>query len=78
MGNSEPLATVADIIWGMHQKLQDFRGVQFCYLKRQRNRFAHVWAQYAKGFLKYVIWIKENSSVLESILTPDVLNFFSS
>ena len=73
MGSSEPPVGIATIIEGIHQKLQDFRQVQFSHVKRQGNRPAHILAQYVKNIVSYVIWIKENSSIVDSALAHDIL-----
>lgn len=77
-GNSKPLAIVANIIWGIHKKIQDFKGVQFYQIKRQGNHSTHVLAQYAKGVFKYVTWTEKNPNMFEATLAHDKLNFSSS
>lgn len=50
------------------------RTFRLCNVKQQRNRPAHILAQYTEGIDTYVTWIEENPSMLESALTQDVLN----
>ena len=73
LGSSEPPIGIATIFEGIHQKLQDFRQVQFSSVKRRGNRLAHILAQYVKNNVSYVIWIEKNLSMIESALTHDVL-----
>ena len=73
LGSSEPPVGIATIIEGIHQKLQDFRQVQFSHVKRQGNRPAHILAQYAKNIVSYVTWIEQNSSIVEFALAHDIL-----
>ena len=77
-GNNDPLVTVANIIKGIQQKLQEFRMVQVCYVRRQTNKPAHVLAQDVKGVDNFITWIEENPSMIETSLTQDVSNFSSS
>ena len=77
-GNNEPPAIVSNIILGIFQKIWDFWRVQFCHVRRQENRSAHVLAQYAKCVSHFITWIKENPIMLEATLAQDVLNFSSS
>ena len=73
LGSSEPPVSIATIFEGIHQKLQDFRQVQFSHVKRQGNRPAHILAQYSKNIISNVTWIKENPSMVEFVLAYDVL-----
>ena len=48
------------------------------HVKRLGNKLAHILAQYARDLDSYVTWVEENLVFLESALTHDVLNLFSS
>ena len=74
----KPSITIAKIILGIQQKMQEYRMVQVCHVKQWGNRLAHVLAWYVKSVASYVTWIEENPSKIESALAHDVLNFSSS
>ena len=73
LASIEPPVGIATIIEGIHQKLQDFKQVQFSHVKRQGKRPAHILAQCAKNNVSYVTWIEESPSMIESVLAHDVL-----
>ena len=54
-GTSEPSVTIANIVMGIQQKMQEFRTVQLCHVKHQGNRPAHILMQYVKNIDHYVI-----------------------
>ena len=78
LGNTTPPITVANVILGIQQQLQVFRMVHVSHVKWQGNKPAHILAHYAKGIDNYVAWIKENPSIIESLLAQDVMGFSSS
>ena len=71
------------LIWlyKISQLAQGFRSVKVSHVKWQSNRSAHILASYAKEVLNrdnYVTWIEENTTLIKSALTQDVLNLSSS
>ena len=62
-----------------HQ-LRDFGSAEVSHVKQQGNRPAHLLAKHAKeldSFYNYVIWIEENPSLIESVISHDVMNLSS-
>ena len=50
-------------------------------MKRQGNKHAHLLAQHVKkieNINNYATWIEENSSLIVSVITHDVMNLSSS
>ena len=76
-----PLMVVLNILDGVTHKFQDFRSTQVSHVKRQVNKPAHLLAQHAKeidNINSYAMWIEENSSLIVSVITHDVMNLSSS
>ena len=81
MGLGSPPVDVSNILTRVSQRLQGFRSVKVSYVKRQGNRSTHILASYAKKVLNddnYVTWIEENSTLIKSALSQDILNLSSS
>ena len=68
LGNATPPIIIANVILGIQQQLQVFQMVQVSHVKRQGNKPTHILAHYAKGIDSYVAQIKENPSMIESLL----------
>ena len=76
-----PPMVVLNILDGVAHKLYDFRSAQVSYVKRQGNKPTHLLAQHAKkidNINNYATWIEENSLLIVSVITHDVMNLSSS
>ena len=72
---------VSTILARVALKLLDFWSMKVSYVKRQGNILAHILAKYVNDIDNsdnYVMWIKENPPLIESAITHDALNLFSS
>ena len=72
---------VSTILARVALKLLDFWSMKVSYVKRQGNIPAHILAKYVNDIDNsdnYVMWIEENPPLIESAITHDVLNLFSS
>ena len=77
-GKATPFATISNVVAACLCRLQDFRAVQFSHFRRQGNRPAHIFAQYAKNLDSFVTWIEENPTIIENATAQDVFLFQSS
>ena len=67
---SHPPSSIALVCSLSHE----FRGVEVSHTHRDKNVPAHLLAKYALG-KHYVTWIEENPSLLEYIISNDVIAF---
>ena len=63
--NASPV-TIDNIFYGIRQKLRELRNLQLSHVTE--NCPAHILAHYDKNTDNYVIWIKENPNMIESVL----------
>ena len=68
---SHPPSSIALVCSLSHE----LRGVEVSHTRRDRNVPAHLLAKDALGAKHYVTWIEENPSLLEYILSNDVIAF---
>ena len=47
------------------------------YVRRQRNKLAHILVQYAKSLENFVTWIEDNPIPIQSALAQDIMTFAS-
>ena len=81
LGSYTPPMIVSNVLVGVAHKFQDFRSVQISHVKQQDNKLAHLLEKFAKeidNIDNYVTWIEENPWLIESTVTHDILNLFSS
>lgn len=81
LGLCTPPMIISNILARVSLKFQDFQLVQVSHVRRQGNRPAHILAKHAKDIVNsdnFITWIEENSSLIESAITHDVLNLSSS
>ena len=79
LGLCSPPVSISNILASVSQKLHDFRLAQVSHVRWQDYRPAHILAKYAKDIINsdnFVTWIKENPSLIESVIIHDVLNLF--
>jgi len=72
---------VLNILARVALKLLDFLLIKVSHVKRQGNIPAYILAKYVNDINNsdnYVMWIEENLLLIESTITHDVLNLFSS
>ena len=74
---SDPPSQIANNIIGSLSQLYRFCLVQFSHMPRSRNKVAHALAQYTRDISNFQSWIEETPSVIESLVSQDVL-FLSS
>ena len=76
--SASPPISIANIISDTHHKMQEFKSLQMGHMKRLGNKLAHTLTKYAKKTDSFVIWIKENPSIIESLVIQDVMYLSSS
>ena len=70
-GCSYPPSSIALLCYLSHE----FRGVEVSHTHMDRNVPAHLLAKYALGAKHNATWIEENPSLLEYIISNDVIAF---
>ena len=68
---------ISNILAMVYHQLQDFRVAQVLYIRHQDNKPTDILAKYSKNIVNsdnFVTCIEENSSLIESAITHDVLN----
>ena len=81
LGLCTPPMVVSNVLTSIAYKFQDFRSVQVSHVKCHDNKPAYLLAKFDKeidNIDNYVTLIKENSSLIKSAITHDVLNLSSS
>ena len=66
---------VAPIVYGILDSCQEVRYVRFSHVHRKGNKQAHLLAKYVVGIVDYLVWMEENSYLLEQVLYRNVLSF---
>ena len=76
-GTTIASVSIDNIVTNILHKLQDFRRSELMHVRRQGNKPAHTLARHAEGIDKFVTWIEQTPSFIESLVIQDAL-FLSS
>ncbi|KAL0006956.1 hypothetical protein SO802_008458 [Lithocarpus litseifolius] len=72
-GVTEPPTTIANIISGTTQHMQQLHQVEIQHTWREGNKAAHGLAQHAQYVDDYVTWMEEAPTMIEDVIASDVI-----
>lgn len=75
-GVTEPPITIANIIFGTIQYMQQLHQVEVQHTQREGNKATHGLAQYAQYVDNFVTWMGETPTIIDSTIASDVNQLF--